>query len=197
MSTDELQRLLANMVMIGVVDQLDEANGLVRVSVDGMLTEWIPWGERRAGPLKRTWSPPGIGEQVVVLSPYGDPAQGVAVCSIPQDAFPAPANSKTVDRTTYSDGTVVDYDTSTETLTVNVGAGKVVVNCKTAEVHATDSVLLDTPTTKTTGDLQVGGGITAQDDITTQADVKAGSISLKTHKTTGVTPGGGISSVPQ
>ena len=182
MNTGELYRLIANMIMIGVVDQLDEPNERIRVSADGMLTDWIPWGEQRAGPLKRTWSPPGEGEQVVVLSPYGDPAQAVVLCSINQDKFPAPANSKTVDRTEYSDGSVVEYDTASTTLTVNVGKGKVIVNCSTAEVHATESVLLDTPKTKTTGDLEVGGGITALKDIaTSQGEVLAGDIGLKKH----------------
>lgn len=181
MNTGELYRLLANLIMIGVVDQLDEDNERVRVAADGMLTDWIPWGERRAGPTKRTWEPPDVGEQVVVLSPYGDPAQAVVLCSINQDKFPAPANKKTIDRTVYSDGTTVEYDTATTTLTVDVGKGKVVVNCNTAEVHAAESVLLDTPKTKTTGDLEVGGGITAQKDIATQADVKAGDISLLKH----------------
>ena len=181
MNAGEIYRLLANMIMVGVVDQLDEQNERIRVSADGMLTDWIPWGEQRAGPLKRTWTPPGEGEQVVVLSPYGDPAQAVVLCSINQDKFPAPANSKTTDRTVYSDGTVVEYDTSTTTMTVNVGMGKVIVNCNTAEVHAAESVLLDTPKTKTTGDLEVGGGITAKKDIEAKGDVKAGDISVIKH----------------
>ncbi|MBO8044035.1 phage baseplate assembly protein V, partial [Pseudomonas aeruginosa] len=46
----EHARLIGNLLMIGVVRELDEANGRVRVDADGMLTDWIPWLERGAGP---------------------------------------------------------------------------------------------------------------------------------------------------
>lgn len=181
MNVGEHDRLIANLVMWGNIAALDEDAALVRVDCDGMLTDWIPWIELRAGPEETTWNPPGEGEQVIVLSPCGDPAQGVALGGIYQNKFPAPANKKTLRRRKYPDGTTVDYDIETHTMTVNAGSGSVIVNCAKAEVHATDSVLLDTPKTKTSGDLEVGGGITATKDITTKADVKAGDISLTKH----------------
>lgn len=170
------------MLMLGVIAELDEAAARVRVNADGLLTDWIPWGERRAGPGVRTWSAPEVGEQVVVACPYGDPAQGVVLASVASDTYPPPADAKTVHRTTYADGTVVEYDRESHALTVNVGSGSVSVNCATATVTASDSVTLDTPTTHATGDLKVDGKIDAGGDITTPAEVTAGEIGLTTHK---------------
>lgn len=177
----EHDRLIGNLVMLGVIAELDEEQARVRVDCDGMRTGWIPWVAGRAGPGVRTWSAPEVGEQVVVVSPYGDPTQGVVIGSVYQDAFDAPATVKTKHRTEYADGSVVEYDRATTTLTVNVGSGKVIVNCATAEVHATESVTLDTPKTHATGDLKVDGKIDADGNITTPAEVKAGDIGLKAH----------------
>lgn len=180
----EHDRQIANLLMFGVVAELDEAQARVRVDCDGMLTDWIPWTASRAGPGVRTWCAPEVGEQVIVASPYGDPTQGVVIGSVYQEAHDAPANTKAKHRTEYADGSVVEYDRETTTLTVNIGSGTVIVNCATAEVHASESVTLDTPKTHATGDLKVDGKIEAGADITTPAEVKAGNIGLKAHKHT-------------
>lgn len=184
----EHARLIGNLLMIGVVRELDEAGARVRVDADGMLTDWIPWLERRAGPGVRSWCAPGPGEQVLLACPYGDPGQALVLGSLYQDRFPAPADISLLQRTQYADGSIVEYDQQTTTLTISVGSGKVIVNCASAEVHASDSVLLDTPSIKATGDLEVAGAISAGKDITTSADVKAGAIGLKTHTHTAQGP---------
>lgn len=154
-------RLIANLLMLGVVTELDESEARVRVDADGMMTDWIPWAERRAGPGVRTWSAPEVGEQVIIACPYGDPGQAVVLGSVYRDQYPAPAGAKTTHRTEYADGTVVEYDRETTTLTVNVGKGNVIVNCQQAEVHASASVLLDTPTTRATGSISADGNVSA------------------------------------
>lgn len=174
--------MIGNTIMFGVVAELDEAAARVRVDCDGLRTDWIPWLTERAGPGVRTWSAPEVGEQVVVVSPCGDPAQGVVIGSVYQEDHDAPAAVKTTHRTEYADGSVVEYDRETTTLTVNVGTGKVIVNCATATIAATDKVTVDTPTAEFTGDVKVGGKVEAQGDITTPAEVKAGNIGLKSHK---------------
>ena len=178
----EHDRLIGNLVLLGVVAALDEAQARVRVDADGLLTAWIPWAETGAGPGVRTWSMPEIGEQVVLVCPYGDPAQAVVIGRVYRDAYPAPANARTLHRTVYADGSTVEYDRQSHRLTVQVGVGEVVVICKTATVQASERVTLDTPTTHTTGDLSVSGKIEAGADITTPAEVKAGSIGLKAHR---------------
>lgn len=187
MNEAEVARLLSSFLLVGVVAELDEAAARVRVDADGLRTDWIPWGERRAGPGVRTWSAPEVGEQVILACPFGDPAQAVVLASIFQNDHAAPASVKTIHRTTYADGTVVEYDRTAHKFTMNVGSGSVVVNCATATVTASDSVTLDTPTVHATGDLTVDGDVSVQGkadvqgNVTSQGEVKAGTIGLKAH----------------
>lgn len=92
----ELERRLANVARIGVVAEVDPAKGTVRVEIakdpDGnpVLSDWLPWTER-AGAI-RTWSPPTIGEQVMVLSPSGESGRGWVSAGGFSDANPAPSD---------------------------------------------------------------------------------------------------------
>lgn len=153
-----MERLLANLIRVGVVSQLDEANARVKVKVGGLSTDWLPWLAARAG-ATRTWSAPRAGEQVLVLSPYGDPAQAVVLPAIYQDDYPAPADSKDVERVVFPDGAVVEYDSAAQQLTVTT-AGNVVINCAQATINASESVTLDAPQTTCTGKLDVQGLLT-------------------------------------
>lgn len=161
MRSAEHDRLIGNMVMIGVIAELDEANALVRVDVDGLKTDWIPFVSGRAGPGVREWSAPEPGEQVVMVSPYGDPSQGVVIGSIYQASHAAPAQSKEKHRTEYSDGTVVEYDRATKRMTIDVGEGHVYVKCKSSRVVADSNVELDTPTVHCTGSITAEGNLAA------------------------------------
>lgn len=181
-------RMIGAGTMLGVVAELDEAKARVKVDVAGMRTDWIPWTER-AGPGVRTWSAPEVGSQVVVACPSGDPAQGVVLGGVYRAAHPAPANAKTSHRVEFEDGTIVEYDRAAHKLTIDVGEGSVVVNCKTATITASESVTVDAPTAHFTGDVNVDKKITAGQDITTPAEVKAGTIGLKSHHHEGVSSG--------
>lgn len=180
-ASGEHDRLIGNLLMWGIVVELDEDEARVRVDTNGMRTDWIPWPELSAGPGVVTWCAPEVGTQVIVGCPDGEPANAAILASYYQDSFDAPANKKTVHRARYADGTVVEYDRVAHRYMIDVGAGSVVVNCKTATVTASESATLDTPTTHVTGDLKVGGKIDAGGDITTPAEVKAGDIGLRTH----------------
>lgn len=180
--TAEHDRRIGGVALIGVITELDAAQARVRVDADGLLTDWLPWCERRAGPGLRTWAAPEVGEQVLVVCVGGDPAQGVVVGSLYRDDHDAPADAETVARALFGDGTVVEYDRDAKVLTVDVGEGAVVVNCKTATITATEKVTIDTPETHATGNLKVDGKIDADGNITTPAEVTAGTIGLKTHK---------------
>ena len=194
----ESERVVSNLVRIGTVAELDPVAARVRCAVGGLTTDWLPWLTARAG-ATRTWSAPRAGEQVLILAPYGDTAQAVALPAIYQDSYPAPASSPDVEQITFPDGSLVAYDSAAHTLTVSAGAGKVIVNCATATVNASTSVKLDTPQTTCTGALLVQGSITGQGGLAisggsggasatiagtmqvTGGDVKADGISLKLH----------------
>lgn len=156
----ELNRQMANLVRVGKIVELDEANARVKVSTAGLTTDWLPWGAARAGKT-RQWSPPQVDEQVIIASPYGDMGQAVVIGSLYQDDSPAPAASKDQETTVYPDGSTVDYNSATNTLTVTVAeTGNVVINCKVATVNAETSVTMNTPLTHCTGDLVVDGALT-------------------------------------
>lgn len=204
----ELDRRLANIVRIGTIAELDEANAQVKVKIDDELTTtWLPWVTARAGNT-RTWSAPRVGEQVVLMSPSGELDQGVVLPSIYQDSFAAPANSKDKETTVYPDGSTVEYDSAANTLIVTVaGNGLVIVNCKEATINAETKVTLDTPDTFLTGNLIVAKSITggtAGGNMTMNGSVDIIGAALThngknvgdTHTHGGIQPGGGSTSVP-
>jgi len=197
-----------------VVTALDEGAARVKVRTGGLVTDWLPWLTARAG-ATRTWSAPRHGEQVLVLSPYGDPAQAVALPAIYQIAHPAPSTTQNEERVVFPDGSVVTYDSASNTLTVTVaGSGNVVVNCQQATINAANSVTLNTPQTTCTGNLTVqglftylagmigstGSGASAQIsgnvEITGSVLTHNGKDIGSTHTHGGVQPGGGSTSVP-
>lgn len=180
----ESQRIISNLIRVGTITEIDEANARVKARVAGDVTDWIPWTTERAGPV-RNWKPPRPGEQVVILAPYGDLSQAVVGQSIYRDKYPVPGSSKYQDKTVYPDGSSVEYDTRTNTLSIVVGGDGIVnISCKNATVTATTQVKIDSPKLKVTGDVEADG------------DVKAGAISLKTHKHSGVQSGGGQTGTP-
>ncbi len=157
----EQHRLIGNLLMLGVVAELDEAAARVRVDLDGMRSDWIPWVTERAGAGVRSWNAPEVGEQVIVASPYGDPAQGVVLGSIFQDAHPAPGERSSVHRTEYADGTRIEYDRRERRLTIDVGEGQVMVRCRSAHVEASRGVDLRTPAVRCSGSLSTVGNLAA------------------------------------
>lgn len=105
----ELDRRLANVVRIGKIAELDEANARVKVELGDVKTDWLPWASVRAGG-DRSWTAPEVGEQVMLIAPSGELAAAVVMGSVPQDSHPAPASSKDHTRYQWSDGAFQDYD---------------------------------------------------------------------------------------
>lgn len=165
----EASRQMANLFRIGRVTALDVKAKRAKVAVAGLETDWIPWMAQRAG-RTRSWSPPRVGEQVVLGSPFGDLGQAIILGSLFQDDMPPSAESADQEAVLFPDGSTVDYNSATHTLTVNVvQGGSVVVNCQSATVKAAGSIMLDTPDVHVTGNVTVDG------------DVTAGPISLRNH----------------
>ena len=117
---NELERRQSNMLRIGTVAEVDATAATVRVSIGALLTAPLPWLTQRAGANARSFAAPSVGEQVLVLSPSGELAQGVALPALFQDAFPAPAGAENLTRTIYPDGTVVTYDSDAHKFTADI-----------------------------------------------------------------------------
>lgn len=189
MNLNELLRLLLNLARKGTIIAVDHQAALCRVASGELETNWIPWLAIAAG-TTRDWRPPTAGEQVLLISPGGDPADAVALCGIYSNKAQAPGDSPDTHTRTYPDGAAMEYDHMAHRLTVTLPAGgeilvdaptAVTVRTATAKIVA-DLVQIEAPTTKMTGNLDVAGTIAAGQNITTPADVKAGAVSLATHK---------------
>ncbi|MDC8802562.1 phage baseplate assembly protein V [Halomonas pacifica] len=118
----ELLRLIHNLIRLGTVAEVDHAAARCRVQVGEILTGWLPWLELRAG-TTRDWDPPTLGEQVLVLSPGGEPAAGIVVTGLYQAAHPAPADSPNLQRRLYPDGTRQQHNHATSHWHLSVPAG--------------------------------------------------------------------------
>ncbi|MCA8275942.1 phage baseplate assembly protein V [Burkholderia sp. AU30280] len=212
MDANEIQRQARNAVRKGTILAVDHAAALCRVSVgdadsdgNGLQTNWIPWVAGTAGGT-RDWLPPTPGEQVVLLCPMGDPAQGVALRGVYSNAAPAPASSPDTHARVYPDGASVTYDHAAHALTAELPAGatvrvvapgSVVVQTRDATVKA-ERITFDAPQTTCTGAMTVkgpfafesgmtgtggAGGATMQIDgaATFTREVKSQGISLPHH----------------
>src|SRR5262249_13322670 len=116
----DLDRRLANMIRIGAVTEVDLDAKRAKIDIgDDDPTDWIPWAVPKAG-KDRDWHAPDVGEQVIVFSPSGEFGQGVIWGSIYQDDFPANGNEQTATRTTFDDGSVVEYDRNSHALNLTL-----------------------------------------------------------------------------
>lgn len=151
-------RRLHNLIRYGVVAEVDYTGATatypaIRVSLqDGELTsDWIPWATLRAG-NDRVWDPPEVGEVVLLLSSSGDLANALALPAV-FSAGNQNGDRAGLHRRTYQDGTVVEYDRQSHTLTVDTTdtTGHVVIRTGTASIEASGTV-----------SVQAGGAVTVQ-----------------------------------
>ncbi len=166
----ELERRLANLLRLGTIEQLDEATARVKVKSGEMLTGWLPWLTRRAGQDLDWWAPEP-GEQVMLLSPSGDPAQGVVLPAIYQTAYPAPAISKSIYRKLFADGTVIEYDRTTHLLKADVQGSVQLTVAETLTADIAGNATLTTPMAIVNGNVQVNGNITLTGNMTAGGEV--------------------------
>ena len=173
----EIRRRLDNMIRLGTIAQVDHAKALCRVQSGAILTGWLPWLSLRAGTTKR-WNPPSNGEQCIVYSPSGELAQGIALVGIYSSNNPAPGNVANLDRTTYPDGAVIEYDAAAHKLRAQLpGGGQ-------AELIAD-------------GGITIVGDITLTGTLTASVDVIAAGISLVNHLHGGVMAGPADTGAPK
>ena len=179
----DIQRLIGDLAREGEVVSVDRKGGTARVQfADDLTTGDIPWLERRAGST-RTWSPPAIGEQVLVLAPEADTARGIILGSLSSDANPQPASDGST-LTKYEDGARIGYDPETHALTALLPAGS------TVRINADGGLSIKGPVT-------VDGDISSTGTITAATDVVGAGKSLKDHIHTGVQAGSALSGKPQ
>ncbi|CAM7701337.1 Phage P2 baseplate assembly protein gpV [Morganella morganii] len=126
MTLNELERLISNLLRVGVVEEVDTEKMVCRVRTGDILTDWIRWGADRAG-AGRSWWPPVAGEQVIIGAVNGELTTAFVLCSLYSDANGAPSHSAQAMHKTFSDGAVIEYEPETGELTVT-GIQKATVN---------------------------------------------------------------------
>lgn len=126
MTLNELERLISNLLRVGVVEEVDTEKMVCRVRTGRNLTDWIRWGTDRAG-AGRSWWPPVAGEQVIIGAVNGELTTAFVLCSLYSDANGAPSHSAQAMHKTFSDGAVIEYEPETGELTVT-GIKKATVN---------------------------------------------------------------------
>jgi phage baseplate assembly protein V len=196
MSSD-FARILANLIRFGTVKAVTTKPARVRVQVGGLLTAPLPWFSVRAATKKvRHWSPPAVGEQVIVFSPNGDPASGVALAGIYSDANPPPEGA-TEDNVivAFGDGAVLLYDLVAHVLRGTLPDGGRVEVAAPGGFLLTGDTVVDGNLT-VTKNVDVDGDTHVAGTVTGDTDVLAAGISGKGHTHAGVTAGAAKTAPP-
>lgn len=176
----------AAIVRVGCIAEVDLEAGTVSVDVGDVRTSAIPFSTGRAG-ATRIWSPPSVGEQVLLVCPGGDIEGAVAIGAIAQDTFPL-AGSTLRELIAFEDGALIAYDPEAHQLDILLPAGaKIRMASQSVEIEADVSIK---------GDLAIDGQATVTGKLTANDDVVGGGKSLKSHKHTGTQPGSGQTGAP-
>lgn len=207
MSKDPAQyhRMIANLIKQGNIVRTDPAQGLVRVQCGEITSDWLPYFVPAAGGVS-VHRPPSAGENCIILSPSGEPANGLVLCGLASTQHPQPAD--TADKTVLKmpDGAVFEYDHAQGSLKIS--------GIKTAEIQAAQSITVDCPQTTVTGLLTVQGMLTYQAGMTGSSGsgsaatitgnivhsggkLESNGITLHSHTHGGIQPGGGSTGAPQ
>ncbi|WLG55486.1 phage baseplate assembly protein V [Pseudomonas extremorientalis] len=183
-----LARLLENLIRFGVIAAVQMEPPRVQVTTGKLTTAWLPWLALRAG-ADREWDPPTIGEQVMLVSPSGQLANGIAVTGVFSDHIPANGNRAGLHRRTYADGTVIEYDSVAHHLNATLADGGTTNLISTGGINLVGDITHQ-------GDYIQTGNQTVTGRVDVSEDVVAAKVSLVNHLTSGVKQGNDQSGVP-
>lgn len=170
------------LLRIARVASVDLANATVTLDLGGVRSAPIPMASSRAG-ATRIWSPPSVGEQVLLACPGGDIEAAVVLAAIPQSDFPQAGDSLR-ELIAFDDGAVLAYDPVAQHCDIDLPAGA------TLEIRADGGVTIS-------GDVSVDGIIQATGSVEAQGDVTGSGISLAGHVHPGVQSGSSTTAGPQ
>jgi phage baseplate assembly protein V len=168
--------VIDNLIQIGTIVNVDPSNrALVRVKLFDRTTDWLPY-KMIVNSHIRVWTPPKVDEQVIVLAPFGEGDDGIVLGGIYNKSLkePTAANDHT-SVVEFSDGTLIAYDVTAKSLTIDA-SGSVSVTAP--------SGITVTANTAITGNVTITGNLSVSGTIT---DEKG---SLTSHVHSGVMSGG-------
>ncbi|HEM7786196.1 phage baseplate assembly protein V [Acinetobacter nosocomialis] len=204
----DINRRLENLIRFGTIKTVNPSKPipLVTVDLDDIVTPEIRFFNARSGD-DSTWDLPSLDEEVMVISACGEIGPtSVVFYGLYNNEYPAPSDDLNKKIRVFADGCVIAYDISAHQLSAILpSGGKAVVTADggiTVNGNTTiNGNLQVNGSTAMTGNNTVGGSQLVQGSshstgaFSTEADVKAGSISLKEHKhpgDSGGTTGGSI-----
>ena len=188
MQPEDIPADASTLIRIGTIASIDLARARCTVRYGnpdedggGAETPPIRWLTGRAGKT-RIWSPPSIGEQVLLFAPDGQFAAGIAVTGIVQDRFP-PAGADETEVIEFADGARIVYDPNAHALFAKLPDGGMAAIEAPAGLRITGPVTIE-------GDVSITGTAKATEDVI------AGGVSVKNHIHDKVQAGGGVSGKP-
>ena len=176
------EQLTGQVIQLGIIASVDHANATCTVETGDITTGDLPWIAQRAGSV-RSWSPPTVGEQCVILSPEGDMASAFVVLGLYSDACPPPSTNPDIVHLEFADGAVIAYDQAAHALAVTLPDGG------TATIDAPGGATIN-------GDVTINGNVNVAGTVDASDDVLGGGKSLKSHKHSGVQAGGAQTGAP-
>ncbi len=147
-----------NLIQVGTITAVDPTNlALVRVQIHERVTDWFPY-KMVANSHIKIWIPPKVGEQVLVLSPYGEADNGIVLGGIYNVDLKEPVGANaTTSIMEFSDGTVLKYDTAAKALSI-LASGSVAITAPSGITVTANTAISGNVTI--TGNLTVSGTIT-------------------------------------
>lgn len=183
-----IARMLENLIRFGTIAEVQMNPPRVRVKTGELLTTWLPWIALRAGQDK-DWDPPTENEQVILFSPSGQLANGIALTGIYSTEHPANGDRVGLQRRTYRDGAVIEYDSVAHHLRA------VLPDAGTSEIISKGGLHIVGPITHE-GDYTQTGNQSVTGKVEVSQDVVAAGISLVKHAHGGVKAGPDQSGAP-
>lgn len=205
MTEQQIADRMAQMIRVGFVSARQPERMRVRVELRdtvnaGLVTDWLPVLCPRAS-RDMVHDLPDVGDQVLCLFLSYGLEQGFVLGAMYGRQSP-PVTSGDKWHRTFSDGTTLEYDRASHTLSGKI-QGHMNLSCTgnmtlEAPLVYVRGTLVNTAKDGSAGKSVFSGGMTVTDGgiNVLGADVVASGVSLVSHLTTGVQPGSGQSSNP-
>lgn len=165
-ATAQQDRMLAGLVIPCRVAAVDLAAAMVRVTDGGDWTSaWVRWHSQAAGKA-RHWRAPSVGEQGVLVSPSGEPAQGTFVPGLYGNAGAPPDNRDHVEVWRFDDGGSLVYDWQAKSYTIELPSGTVTIKVASSSAVVTDNAIeAEAANITLSGAVQINGTLRVTGDI--------------------------------
>lgn len=169
----EHDRMIAGLIIPCRVVAVDLAAAMVRVSDGGDWTSaWVRWHSQGAGKA-RHWRAPSLGEQGVLFSPSGNPAQGTFVPGLYGNAGSQPDNRDHIEVWRFDDGGSLLYDWEAKRYQITLPSGTVEIKVGATVATLTDDAItavttsanIQAATITLEGQVQINGPLTVTGDI--------------------------------